>query len=166
MTELRTARLLLRRARPDDLDAFHAVLSDPEATRYWSTLPHPDLETTRVWLDAMIASPPALREDFVVEWDGRVIGKTGCYRLPEIGFILHRDAWGRGLAREALEAVSGYIFATRPEIDALMADVDPQNQRSLRLLKSVGFEVTGSAQRTWLVGNEWKDSLYLTLRRP
>lgn len=165
MTELRTARLVLRRARPDDLDAFHAVLSHPEATRFWSTPPHPDIETTRKWLDDMIASPPEMHEDFVVEWAGRVIGKAGFYRLPEIGYILHPDAWGRGLGREALEAVIAHTFSARPEISELTADVDPGNVRSLRLLEGLGFERTGFAARTWLVGDEWKDSLYLSLRR-
>ncbi len=166
MTELVTERLRLRRARADDLMAMHAVLSDPRAVEYWSTPPHPDLETTRAWLGGMIAAPPELSEDFVVELGGRVIGKAGSYRLPDVGFILHPDAWGRGYAREALAAVIAHVWATRPEIDALTADADPQNARSLRLLESLGFERTGYATKTWLVGDEWKDSVYLALRRP
>ena len=38
--EIHTPRLTLRSARPDDLEAMHAVLSDPRATRWWSTPPH------------------------------------------------------------------------------------------------------------------------------
>lgn len=161
--ELVTARLRLRRARADDLAAMHAVLSHPEATRYWSTPPHPDLETTRAWLGGMIAAPPELSEDFVVELYGRVIGKAGFYRLPEIGYILHPQTWGRGYAREALVAVIEHVRATRPEVGDLTADVDPRNERSLRLLASLGFERTGYAERTWQVGGEWCDSVYLTL---
>jgi len=41
--EIRTPRLILRSARPDDLDAMHAVLSDSRATRWWSTPPHETL---------------------------------------------------------------------------------------------------------------------------
>ena len=88
---LRTRRLVLRPARLDDLDAFHAVLSDPRATRYWSTPPHETREQTEDWLEAMLQSPPELAEDFVVEFEGRVVGKAGFYRLPEVGFILHPD---------------------------------------------------------------------------
>lgn len=47
MVELVTPRLKLRRARPDDLLAMHAVLSNPAAMRYWSTPPHADLAGTR-----------------------------------------------------------------------------------------------------------------------
>ena len=34
MTEIRTERLLLRKAREDDLNAIHALLSNPKATAY------------------------------------------------------------------------------------------------------------------------------------
>ena len=166
MTELVTERLRLRRAQADDLAAMHAVLSDPRAVEYWSTPPHSDIETTRAWLGGMINAPPEVSEDFVVELDGRVIGKAGFYRLPDVGFILHPDVWGRGYAREAVAAVIAHVWATRPEIDVLTADADPLNMRSLRLLESLGFERTGYAANTWLVGGEWKDSVYLALRRP
>lgn len=130
--------------------------------RYWSTLPHTDIEQTREWLGRMIEDEPDLREDFVVEHDGRVIGKAGCYRPPEIGYILHPDTWGRGLATEALRAVIAHIFARR-DIPALQADVDPRNLASLALLKRLGFTVTGKAERTWLIGDEYCDSVYLSL---
>ena len=57
MDTIRTERLLLRRARHGDLDDIHAVLSDPNAMRYWSTPPHATIEESRAWLDAMIAAP-------------------------------------------------------------------------------------------------------------
>ena len=82
--EIRTPRLILRSARPDDLEAMHAVLSDPRATLWWSTPPHETLEQTAAWLDAMIANG-ADHPDFVVERDGRVIGKAGFFRLPDVG---------------------------------------------------------------------------------
>ncbi len=56
MAELQTARLRLRAAREDDLADLHAVLGDPEAMRFWSTPAHQDLQTTRAWLQDMIAA--------------------------------------------------------------------------------------------------------------
>jgi RimJ/RimL family protein N-acetyltransferase len=161
---LRTERLTLRRARWDDLEAMHAVLSAPAATRYWSTPAHSGIEQTRLWLASMIESPAHLSEDFVVEFEGRVIGKTGCWRLPEIGFILHPDYWRRGLAREAVGAVIEYMFARHP-LEAITADVDPRNAASLGLLGSFGFEKTGYEERTMQHGDEWCDSVYLALSR-
>ncbi|GAA0869868.1 GNAT family N-acetyltransferase [Brevundimonas basaltis] len=161
--EFRTPRLVLRSARPDDLAAMHAVLSDPRATRWWSTPPHDCLDQTAQWLSSMIANGPD-QPDFVIERAGVVIGKAGFWKLPEIGYILHPDHWGQGFAREAVEAAIGHVFTTR-DIDDLTADVDPENVASIRLLERLGFVRTGFAERTWEIAGEWKDSLYYGLSR-
>lgn len=162
--EIRTPRLRLRHARPDDLAAMHAVLSDPRATEWWSTPPHASLDETRAWLDGMVAGNAEGSDDFVIERDGQVIGKAGFYRLPDLGYILHPDHWGQGLASEAVGGTIAHVFATR-ELDDLTADVDPANQASIRLLEKLGFVRTGFAERTWNIGGEWKDSLYYGLTR-
>jgi RimJ/RimL family protein N-acetyltransferase len=161
---IRTERLVLRKAREDDLAALHAIMSDPQAMRFWSTPPHPDLATTQAWLAGMIAIPPDTGDDFIVELDGRLIGKLGAWRWPEVGFLLSRDHWGKGYASEALTAFIGHAFAGRA--DHLTADVDPRNRASLALLARTGFRETHRAARTWLVGEEWCDSVYLALQRP
>ncbi|MFY7851301.1 MAG: GNAT family N-acetyltransferase, partial [Brevundimonas sp.] len=33
----------------------------------------------------------------------------GCWRPPEVGFILNREVWGQGIAREALEGLIGFM---------------------------------------------------------
>jgi len=165
MTEIRTKRLLLRRARAHDLDPMHAILSDADAMRYWATLPHTEIHQTRNWLDDMIAAPVAESDDFVIERDGEVIGKAGCWKLPEIGYILHPSAWGRGYATEALTAVVAHVFANHA-IPEIIADVDPRNTASLAVLTKLGFRETGRAERTLQIGNDWFDSIYLVLKRP
>lgn len=161
--EIRTPRLILRSARPDDLEAMHVVLSDPRATRWWSTPPHETLDQTAAWLDGMIANGPD-HPDFVIELDGRVIGKAGFFAMPDVGYILHPDAWGRGLASEAVGAAIDHVFRTR-DLETLTADVDPENAASIRLLERLGFDRTGFAERTWNVGGVWKDSFYYALSR-
>lgn len=159
-----TERLVLRRARADDLMAIHAVLSDASAMRYWSTPPHTDLDQTRNWLSNMIDASPDISDDYVIEYKGVVIGKAGCYRIPDIGYILYPDHWGRGLAREAVGAVCATVLR-RPDVDRLTADVDPRNTGSIALLQRLGFVETGRAAATWVVGGEVCDSLYFTLTR-
>jgi len=161
---VRTERLLMRRAEVRDLGPMHAVLSNPDAMRYWSTPPHASLHQTREWLKAMMASPETESDDFVVEYQGHVIGKAGFWRLPEIGYIFHPECWGRGLGFECLSALIDRVFH-RTHFDALLADVDPRNAASLRLLAKLGFTETGRVQATVLVGDTWCDSVYLKLRR-
>ena len=160
-----TERLCLRRARVDDLEDLHKVFVHVEAMRYWDCPPHDEIGQTRRFLAAMVVADPTQSDDFVIEHEGRVIGKAGCWRRPEIGFILHPDHWGKGLAHEALSAAIPHIFDSLP-IDRLEADVDPRNRASLKLLARLGFHETGRASRTFLVGDEWCDSVYLALPRP
>ena len=146
----------------DDLSAMHGVLSNPTAMAYWSSTPRETLDQTRDWLASMIAIQPSEGEDLIMELDGRLIGKAGLWRFPEIGFILHPDYWGRGFAGEALALVLQRAFDVHglPKVEA---DVDPRNGSSLKLLSGLGFRETGRKERTWLVGDQWCDSIYLEL---
>jgi ribosomal-protein-alanine N-acetyltransferase len=159
---IRTSRLLLRRARPDDVDAMHAILSDSRAMRYWSTIPHVERVQTEQWMADMLAIDGATGDDFIVEMDGRLVGKLGCWKLPEMGYILAPEVWGLGVASEALAAFLDHRRAmSAPR--TLTADVDPRNLASLMLLKRHGFIETGRAQGSWKVGDELCDSVYLAL---
>lgn len=160
---IRTARLTLRSAVPADYDAFRLILTDADTMRHWSTAPHDDPADTRAWVDRMVADAGSGRER-VIDYNGRVIGKAGAHRLPEVGFILHRDFWGQGLVTEAMAAIIPYVWATT-DTDHLMADVDPLNTGSLRVLAKLGFVETHRAARTFLINGVWSDSVYLRLNR-
>lgn len=157
---IQTARLTLRRATWDDLDATHRLLSNPVVMRYWSRPEHETLEETRRWLRELVEPGPDSL-DFLVEKDGVVIGKAGAWRMPEIGYLLHPDHWGQGLAQEAMTALIAHLHRIRPELTHLIAEVDPRNTASLRLLTRLGFVETGRAERTMQWRDEWCDSIYL-----
>jgi RimJ/RimL family protein N-acetyltransferase len=159
--EIRTERLVLRRARPEDAMAMHAIMSDARAMRYWSTPPHDSLSQTEFWLNSMIAADATTSDDFIVTRDGTVIGKLGTWRLPEIGFLFGRDHWGQGFATEALAAFIAYRRLARST--ELTADVDPRNSSALKLLERAGFVETHRAKGNWQVGDELCDSVYLRL---
>ena len=159
--EIRTQRLVMRRFRLDDTLAIHRLLSNPQAMLYWSTVPHETLGQTKAWVRSEVEAPPELSDDFVVTLDGALIGKLGCWRLPEIGFLFDPAHWGKGYASEAMTAfVARRRALGRAE---LTADVDPRNQASLRLLNRCGFTETHRADRTWNIGGAWHDSVYLKL---
>jgi [ribosomal protein S5]-alanine N-acetyltransferase len=162
---IRTERLILRRAQADDLADLHDVMRRPEAMAYWSTPPHPDMATTQVWLDRKLAEDPGASVEFVVEYQDRAIGTAGGGILPEVGYILHPEFWGMGLAHEAMQAVIAYAFAHHP-VDHLMADVDPRNAASIKLLKRLGFALSGHEDNTFCIAGEWVHSDYYRLERP
>lgn len=127
--------------------------------RYWSTPPHTELAQTERWLEAMIAGTG---DDFVVCLGEQVIGKVGLYRAPEIGYIIHPDFSGKGYATEAVRAVVDMALHHRG-LAAVIADVDPRNEASLRLLERLGFVETHRATATIQVGDELCDSVYLAV---
>ncbi len=162
---IRTARLLLRPARRTDLADIHAVLSDPKAMRYWNTPEHATLAQSAAWLRDMMRPLHGRSRDYVIECKGRVIGKAGVWRLPEVGFILHPDLWRQGILTEAMQAIIPCLFA-RYAIPRLIAEADPRNVASLALLAKLGFAETHRASRTMQWRDEWCDSVYLALDRP
>jgi [ribosomal protein S5]-alanine N-acetyltransferase len=156
-----TERLVMRRFRLEDAPAMHRIMASSEAMRFWSTLPHDSFEQTWAWVLSEVEAPPGSSDDFVVTLDGVLIGKLGCWRLPEVGFILDPVMWGRGIATEAMTA----FIERRRKLGSteLTADVDPLNVKSLRLLQKTGFSETARAGRTWEIGGKWHDSIYLKL---
>ena len=163
--QIPTERLLLRRLHLDDLEAAFEIMSNPVAMRYWSTLPHADRDVTQTWLEKKLARNAEGGHSFFIEHQRRVIGEVGAGRLPDFGFMIHPDHWGQGFATEASTAFIHYAFTETPATD-LRADVDPRNAASLKVLHKLGFVVTGTAERTFLLGDEWCDSIYLTLPKP
>jgi RimJ/RimL family protein N-acetyltransferase len=161
---IETERLLLRRIMAYDAPALHAMLADAETMRYWSSLPHRTLAETQSWVDeAVAANQRGDGHDFVALHQGRVIGRCAFWSGNEVGFLFHRDVWGRGFAREALSAMLRFGFETLG-FKSARADVDPDNARSLKLLEALGFKQAGRAERTFQIGDTWFDSVYLTLK--
>lgn len=165
MTEITTKHLLLRPMRASELEGLFAVYSNPDAMKYWSTLPHDDLAQMAALIKETVEADPKTTAEFAIEYQGRVIGKAGFWRMPEVGYILHPDFWRRGFGTEALRALIDYGFADR-KLDRITADVDPDNHASLAMLRKLGFAETGRETNTTEIGGKWYDSVYLELRPP
>jgi RimJ/RimL family protein N-acetyltransferase len=137
--ELVTERLTMRRARPEDLDAIHAVFSDFEVVRHTASWPWP---ADRAFA-AMRAAPydpdhgmvgPVLR-------DGEIIGMAGVTD-GEIGYTFARAHWGQGYATEIGRALLGHCFA-RYDWPEISAGVFAGNPASARVLEKLGFAHVG-----------------------
>ena len=154
-------RLGFRKITHADVPIFHEMLSNREATRYWSTLPHTTLSETDTW----ITQSTTQTHDYAIllKPTNEVIGKIG-YFGPEIGFLLHPRVWGRGYASEALEGLLQVLW--EGEVQMVRADVDPRNERCLKLLKRFGFRIVGRAEGTYVTWEGVCGSVYLELRRP
>ncbi len=162
---LKTERLILRAAKQGDLMDLYAIFSDPRAMRYWSTAAHENPERTQQNLDRLIAAAERQLTYFVMERDGRAIGTAGMHKTDEVGFLLHPDYWRQGIVTEAMNTIIPYLFEVTDHAQ-LTADADPRNEASVGILKSLGFQETHRAEKTFCINGEWSDSVYFALQRP
>ncbi len=158
---LSSGRIVLRPLLLEDADAAHRFLSDEEVMRYWSSGPHVDLDETEQYImgncDGGSHESWAITQDddSAIGWVNFTAHRPGVY---EIGYILARDAWGQGLAYQALRLAIAHIFDT---LDArrIFADTDPENVASIGLLERLGFTCEGRLRAEWQTHIGIRDSL-------
>lgn len=153
---IETARLLLRPFTLGDAEALHAIWGDPASERFANPA-HPDwprpktVEDTRRYLEPIVAGQA---ERGYASWavieraTGRLIGDCGLFPAggvepeTELAYGLARDVWGRGYATEAASACVRAGFEELG-LERIVADVDPTNPASIRVLEKAGFELAG-----------------------
>jgi ribosomal-protein-alanine N-acetyltransferase len=144
-----TARLLLRPLRRDDLDGLAGVYLHPLVMRWIGSHTREDVGRE---IALQLEHQMSLGFSFwAVEdrYTGRFIGDCGLQPLEhhgpdvELGYDLHPDAWGRGLATEATRAVVEQAFGPL-RIDRVVAVVKPDHVASQRVLEKAGLHHTGT----------------------
>ncbi|MEI6244128.1 MAG: GNAT family N-acetyltransferase [Acidobacteriota bacterium] len=147
---LTAERLRFRRPVPEDAEAiFRAYAGDPEVTRYLAWPCHQSVEDTRgfiAWSDSEWAKWPAGPLLIEEKGDGRLLGGTGLAfesaTSASTGYVLAREAWGRGFATEALGAMTS--LAESLGVTRLFALCHPQHDASARVLEKAGFHLNAS----------------------
>lgn len=156
--------LVLRSWRPDDASALAAAIAE-------------SADHLRPWMAWIAHEPMALvdREALIADWeaqrraggdaiygiwlDGRVAGGTGLHRRGtpatlEIGYWLHVDAVGRGLATRVAGVLTTAALAV-PGIDAVEIHHDLANDRSAAVPRRLGYRrlatADGAGHAAWRV---------------
>ncbi|PMY02106.1 GNAT family N-acetyltransferase, partial [Pseudomonas sp. MPR-R2A5] len=68
--------------------------------------------------------------------------------VSEIGYLVARQHWGSGIAREAVSAVLDQVLRVEGQ-RRVIADTDPENTASNGLLKALGFTLEGRLREEW-----------------
>ena len=171
---LDTPRLHLRPLAAADAAALYRMHADPQVMRYWSTPPWAGIEQAEAMIDTDREALPAGRHlrlaltlrggDDVLVGTGSLFSFHEASRRAEIGYVLAREVWGRGLMHEALTALVGFAFETL-NLNRLEADVDPRNTASVKSLARLGFVQEGFLRERWIVGDEVSDTALFGLLR-
>jgi RimJ/RimL family protein N-acetyltransferase len=150
---IETPRLLLRRPTADDAEAiFSRYASDLEVTRYVGWPRHRNVDETRAFLafsESLWTQWPAGPYLILGREDGRLLGSTGLmFENPSraaTGYVLARDAWGRGFATEATGAMVD--LARKTAVLRLYALCHHAHRASARVLEKAGFSREGTLRR-------------------
>ena len=165
---LTTARLVLRQLREDDAAALFHALSDPEVMAWWSSGPHASPAETADYVKGNATEGQGFLCWAITAGDnvalGWVILIDGKPDVKEIGYILHRDRWGSGIAREAMARVIDHGFADM-KLRRIFADTDPENPGSIGLLERLGFQREGRLRGEWETHIVERESLIYGLLR-
>jgi ribosomal-protein-alanine N-acetyltransferase len=139
-----TARLVLRKPALADAERIYVrYAGDPVVTRYLSWRCHESAHDTRAFLrfsDEEWARWPA--GPYLIEAvTGELLGSTGLgfesAQEAITGYVLARDAWGKGYATEALRRIQG--LGHDLGLKRMSAQCHPDNVASRHVLEKCGF---------------------------
>jgi RimJ/RimL family protein N-acetyltransferase len=161
-----TARLRLRPYTLDDLPALHDLTSRPEVVRY---LPY-DVRDEEACREA-IRKAQRLSwsdQDDVVKLaadetsSGRYVGefvlmlRNPEHRGAEVGYVLHPDAQGRGLATEGTRAMLALAFDVLG-VHRVIARIDAANSASAAVLRRLGMRHEAHLVKNEVFKGDWGD---------
>jgi RimJ/RimL family protein N-acetyltransferase len=169
MQRLETPSLLLEPLTRDDYPWLFVLYADPEVMRYIGTGVRGE-EQSRKTLDGQLAQGERLGFGYWVIRDRQDRSPLGGGMLVvrqegapvELGFLLERAAWGRGIASEAARALLDHALGPLglPEVQAF---TDPANEASMAVLRKAGMRDAGlttgpygsSDRKFLLTRSEW-----------
>ena len=144
---LKTNRLTLRPFRESDLDDFFEYASVDGVGQMAGWAPHTNKEDSKCILDRFINE----KKVFAIDYEGKVIGSLGIEnyneeKFPEyadrqcreIGFVLAKSYWGKGLMPEAVNRVIAYLF-DEVGLDVIFCGHFLWNKQSARVQQKCGF---------------------------
>ena len=134
---IETKRLVIRPFTADDSEDLLAVWSDQANERFIGGTPPESIDELRAWIERGMPWGVWERET------GELVGDCGLFFVEghcawERAYGFRRDRWGRGYATEAARACVRHGF-DELGLNKIVADVDPANIASVRVLENCGF---------------------------
>lgn len=150
--EITTERLALRGPLEKDKQPMYDIHTDPEVMRYYGVKPYDSMEKVQKHIDWLLKLH---REEIGLRWvitlrdEDEYIGDVGFYDYEkkhskaEIGYILGRQYWGKGIMTEAIRAALAYGY-TQLNLNRVQALIDPRNEASMHVAEKNGFKLEGT----------------------
>jgi len=157
--------LILRKIRPYDAKDMYEYSKDPEVSEYLLWRPHENLRYTSSYISYLQKQyRNAAFFDFAIELkeNSKMVGTCGFTKINErdnsveIGYVLSKKYWGRGIACEAVMLIMRYAFINLG-INRVEAKYMLGNGRSRRLMERCGMSFEGVARGSVLHNGRYID---------
>ena len=152
--EIKTNRLLLRKFKNEDSEqAFNNWQSDEEVTKYLTWSAYKTLEDAKKYRETEVI-PNYGNNNFcswAIVYNGEVVGAIDARidedkRSANMGFVLGKKWWGKGIMPEALQAVIDYLFSHG--ITRIGATHKIENPNSGRVMEKCGMICEGTSRES------------------
>lgn len=173
---LETERLVLREITSDDLQWYFEHFSTPEIVEGQGFPPPENLSAAKEELEryvlGLFKEGTGFRWGITLKGQSKLIGSCGFYKWDkelgkraEIGYDLNPKYWGKGIMREALDAMIEFGFE-KMGLNRIEVLIMTTNDRSVKLIESLGFRKEGLMREHATFNGKWVDDLlYALLKR-
>lgn len=142
-----TPRLILRQITNDDVNDLATIFADPVVMKFWpSTRTYAE---TKQYCDGILSCYQQYGFGLwatIYKADNNLIGRCGLIpqlidgqKEVEIGYLLAKEYWGRGLATEAAIAIKNYGFQ-QLNFNRLISLIVPENIASQKVAMKNGMK--------------------------
>ena len=154
---IKTERLLLRKICKSDTPAILDIFSREEVTEHYDCYPFTDESQASSWVNCNISAYKD-KEFKKFRWaismldrPDQLIGSCGIHSVNpnfqslEVGYELHPNCWGKGIATEAVAALINHCFTQNfpVRINRIAATTDIVSPQSVSVLSKLGFKEEG-----------------------
>ena len=166
--------LALRSWRMSDAPALAALLNDAQVQRNLRDgLPYPYTPAhARDFLEQLLAADPDKVFAYAITQAEGVVGSLSVTRQEnvhrysgELGYLLGRSHWGRGIAAWAVKQAVEELFA-RTDLLRIYAQPLARNLAFCRVLEKAGFQLEGTLRRSAVKEGEVLDTRLYAILRP
>jgi [ribosomal protein S5]-alanine N-acetyltransferase len=168
---LQTERLLLRRIEMADAPEIFALRSSEKLMQY---IDRPlaqseyDARALIEKIEAALAKNDGITWGITLKDTHPVVGTAGFWRLDkenyraEIGYMLQEEQQGKGVMKEALQAIFEYGF-TAMQLHSVEANTNTDNKASQALLNYFGFKQEALFRENYYYDGRFLDSAIFSL---
>lgn len=171
---LETERLILRKLVLEDAQDIFEYASDDQVTQYMTWNSHKSIEETLGFINYTLGR---YERDEGGEWGitlketGKLVGCTGIVNYDrnnkrlELGYVLARPYWGRGIMPEAVKRVIQFVFEEMG-INRIECYHYLPNEKSGRVMQKAGMTFEGIAREKYFIKERfWDVKQYAILKR-